>query len=386
MSTFVESATAANQAVLTGLTGAAALAKNQSASFNGETVVHLANPQELLADAAEELTFGHSEHAETKLTKRKIAEASRLKTFAAEQAEKYLAQVPDLERQQKLDEFTQSILGKKDGGGGGSSGHSKEDLLEAARGFSDDVSHQFLALEYLQGEAARTDAPEAMLDAIDAAMGELEAREGPAIVAGLNVSATAQEFASPETGDLAPFRGLYRDVVLDYGGINDAYAKIMEQNPTGNFADSVEFVLKGLGADLGGSQTSLSPVRLKAVLDDMDKLKSLATMFEGCGDLLGRVQRKYDDSAQEVQPKALMTELLGAQTKGWQGGAFLADLPDKLHITSGEPEIYFLQGFKELVRSMPTKVFDGDLAKRERLMQAVQEAVDTAIDNEWDDE
>ena len=360
--------------------GAAARTAGDTATrFRGESMVHLANPTAMLEDAAEELSFAQAEKVETRLSKRKIGEARTLKSFAAEQAQKYLEQVPDLERTQKLEDFAQRILGKNRG-----DGQSREDLREAAEQFSEDVSHQFLALEFLRGEAAKAGAPADALAAIEGAIADLRGDHAPAILAGLNVSRAARDFAPDGAEDLGPLRNLYRDVVLDYDSVRDAYDKIRENHAAGDLKGAVNFLLKGLGADLGSGNSSLSPVRLKAILDDMDKLKSLVTLHDDCADLLGRVQKQGDGgNAAGVTPDEFMGEVLDVQARGWRGGGMVSNLPEKLRIASGEPEIYFLQGFKELMRSMPVKVFDGDMTRRERLMQTVQEAIDTAIDNEW---
>ena len=355
---------------------------DKSAQFKGESMVHLSNPTAILEDAAEELSFAQSEKVETKLSKRKLEKTGSLKTLAAEQAQKYLEQVPDLERQQKLEDFARKVLrDKRDGR------QSGDDLRHEAEQFSDDVTHQFLALQYLREEAVRQGAPAELLNAIQDAAAGLENDQGPAIVAGLNVSRAAREFAPEGTDNLDPLRDLYRDVVLDYSSIEDAYEKLTAADAGKDFKTSVNFLLKGLGADLGSGNSSLSGVRLKAIMDDMDKLKSLTTLYDDCADLLHRVQNRVGEgNAAGVTSEDLMGTLLQAQSHGWQGSSFFSALPDKFHIAKGEPEIYFLQGFKEVMRSMPTKAFDGDLAKRERLLQSVQEAVDTAIDEEWSDD
>ncbi|MCY3731792.1 MAG: TyeA family type III secretion system gatekeeper subunit, partial [Rhodospirillaceae bacterium] len=75
-------------------------------------------------------------------------------------------------------------------------------------------------------------------------------------------------------------------------------------------------------------------------------------------------------------------ELLNAQNRAWQGADAFSGLPAKMGVHGDEAGIYFLQGFKELVRFVPLKAFGDDLGKRDRVMMSVQQALDVAIDNE----
>ena len=104
-------------------------------------------------------------------------------------------------------------------------------------------------------------------------------------------------------------------------------------------------------------------------------------MHGQCADLLERIHGNFH-VATRTGTDDLMKELLVAQDKGWQGGAFFSGLPGKLGITGSGATIYFLQGFKEVARLIPLKVFDGDQSKRNRLLQSIQQALDTVIENE----
>ena len=350
-------------------------------SFRGENVEHVRNPTAELQDAAEELTFAEGERVEKKISKRKLASGRLERSAAVEQAEKYLREVPDLERRERLSEFVKRTLeGEAD----------SQALLGSARQFSDDATHQFLALTHL-GEALEGAADPTFGIALDEALATLESEHGPAIRAGLNVSAVASAFAGTEVGDVQGLRDLYRDVVLDCEDIRQAYERVEQDHPGKSFEEAVRFMLKALGADLAANVQSVSKAHLSQIMDDMYQLKSLSTAHEQCEDLVRRVRRNYGiapqvtGSAASPSPSAardLLGELLAAQGRAWQGAEAFTGLPQKMGVHGDEAGIYLLQGFKELVRFLPLKAFGGDATARDRVMLAVQEALDVAIDDE----
>ncbi|MDE0365560.1 MAG: type III secretion system gatekeeper subunit SctW [Gammaproteobacteria bacterium] len=344
-------------------------------SFRGEQVQHVRNPTAELQDAAEELTFGESERVEKKLSQRKLKSGAGIRSAVVEQAEKYLRDVPDLEKKQKLSDFARSILeeGRPPG---------RDELRERARKFSNDPTHQFLALEFSREQAATGDADPALIEALDDAIAALQAESGPAIQAGLNVSPVAHRFAGRNVGDMQQLRDIYRDVVLDCRTINDAYERVVADHPGKSFDEAVRFMLKALGADLAASTGSVSKVRLRQIVDDMYQLKSLNSVHEQCEDLVRRVRRNFGAEPGPDAARDLVSELLTAQDRAWQGADAFAALPGKMGVQRDDAGIYVLQGFKELVRFVPLKAFGDDMAKRDRVMISVQQALDAAIDTE----
>ena len=344
-------------------------------SFRGEQIRHVRNPTAELQDAAEELTFGESERVEKKLSQRKLRSGAGIRSAIVEQVEKYLRDVPDLEKNQKLTDFAGSILERGRAPGA-------DALRERARKFSDDPTHQFLALEFSREQAVAGDADPAVVEALDEAMAALQAESGPAIQAGLNVSAVARRFADREVGDTQQLRDIYRDIVLDCRTINDAYDRVVADHPGRSFDEAVRFMLKALGADLAASARSVSKVRIKQIVDDMYQLKSLNSVFEQCEDLVRRVHRNFGAEPGPDAVRDLVSELLTAQDRAWQGADAFGALPGKMGVQGDDAGIYVLQGFKELVRFVPLKAFGDDMAKRDRLMISVQQALDVAIDAE----
>ncbi len=344
-------------------------------SFRGERVDLVPNPTAQLQEAAEELTFLRSERVARKLAQRRLASQRATGSFALDQTRRYLEQVPDLERNQKLAEFARSILASGELAG-------PQELRQSARVFSSDPTHQFLALSFALGQAVSQNAEPALVAALEDAIESLREESGPAIQAGLNVSTVAQRFSGEDLGSIQDLRDLYRDVVLDCEEINDAFQRIVKGHPGRTFDEAVGFLLNALGADLAAASQTVSRTRLKQIVNDMHQLKSLNSVHQQCKELMLRAQRNHGADAGPLAPRNLMSELLGAQGRAWQGADAFSGLPEKLGVQSQEGAIYLLQGFKELVRSMPLKAFGDDLSQRDRVMISVQQALDLAIDNE----
>ena len=343
----------------------------------GERVGHVRDPTAELQDAAEELTFAESEAVEKRLSQRKLKSGAH-DPARLEQIRQYLRDVPDVERNERLVDFATSLLGEN--------APAPEGLRERARRFSDDETHQYMALSFAREQAQEQDADAELVAALDSAIAGLRAESGAAIQAGLNVSAVADEFARSGSGTVGDLRDLYRDVALDCADIGAAYQRVVADHPGKDFDDAVRFLLRALGADLAASARSISKPRIRQLMDDMYQLKSLNSVHEQCVDLLRRVRRNYGAELADSAPRDLLGELLTAPDRAWQGADAFSGLPPKMGVHGDQAGIYLLQGFKELVRFLPQKAFGDDAAKRDRVMVSVQQALDVAIDNEdYDD-
>lgn len=348
-------------------------------SFRGENVERVRDPSAVLQDAAEELSFGEGERTEKKLSQRKLSSERSSRNAALEQLQQYLKDVPDLERNQKLADFAKSVLQRKPP-------PDEEELRDSAGGFSDDVTHQFLALSFLGDQAKASGASAEFVATVASAADALQTEQGPAIQAGLNVSGVAQQFSSESLGDIQQLRDFYRNIVLDCSTIKDAFQRITDDHSDKEFGDAVRFMLNALATDLDATPQSVSKGRLRQIMDDMYQLRALNSVHGQCADLLARVGRNFGAEVSPAATKNLLSELLSAQDRAWQGADAFSNLSAKMGLKGNDADIYFLQGFKELVRFVPLKAFGDEANVRDRVLGAVQQALDVAIDNEeYDD-
>ncbi|MDW2334594.1 SctW family type III secretion system gatekeeper subunit VopN, partial [Vibrio sp. 1069] len=130
-------------------------------SYRGETVlVHNATPS--LFDAMEELTSLGSEKAEKDLTKRKIKDGGVRVNEAHELVSDYLRKVPDLEKNQKIKDLAAKMAG------GNISTIAQ--LQAYLNGFSEEKSHQYLALKAVKKYLSANPESKHLLALIDQAI------------------------------------------------------------------------------------------------------------------------------------------------------------------------------------------------------------------------
>ncbi len=343
-------------------------------NYQGQRVSLVADPVAMLEDSAEELSFVHSEKVEKKLAKRKLGKTG-LKSFAMKQAELYLKQVNDLEKNKKLAAFAKQIAQMH-------KSPTAKQLQELAAKSYPDVSHQFLALSYARDFLREEGAAPGLIANVGNAVTQLEAQHGPEIHAGINVSASASAAAEQGVGEVQELRDLYRDVVLDYKSITQAYSKVVKDYGKQKFMETVGFLLDGLAAEVETDNRSLPKSHLKAIMDDMYQLKLLGGMYHQCEELMDKVHGNYQ-LASAHGGQALLQQVLELKEKGWYSDQLVEDVAEKLNIDQVSAKIYFFKGLKDLIRLIPYKAFD-DENKRAELTGSVQQALDKAIDQEFE--
>ncbi|APX06703.1 MULTISPECIES: TyeA family type III secretion system gatekeeper subunit [Vibrio] len=85
----------------------------------------------------------------------------------------------------------------------------------------------------------------------------------------------------------------------------------------------------------------------------------------------------------------LMSDVIALVEQRWVGSAEIWNLVNAMELASTERKISFFRELHKLIRHIPIDVFN-DEEQRQNLIQAVQKALDEAIDLEeeemWDDE
>ncbi|AMF98977.1 TyeA family type III secretion system gatekeeper subunit [Vibrio harveyi] len=85
----------------------------------------------------------------------------------------------------------------------------------------------------------------------------------------------------------------------------------------------------------------------------------------------------------------LMSDVIALVEQRWGGSEEIWNLANAMELESTERKISFFRELHKLVRHIPIDVFN-DEEQRQNLIQAVQKALDEAIDLEeeemWDDE
>ncbi|ELV8723345.1 type III secretion system gatekeeper subunit SctW [Vibrio harveyi] len=248
-------------------------------NYRGETVrVH--NATQSLFDAMEELTSLGSEKAEKDLTKRKVKDGGIRVNEAHELVSDYLRKVPDLEKNQKIKDLAAKMA----------SGNLSTiaQLQVYLNGFSEEKSHQYLALKAVKKFLGANPESKNLLALIDQALLNFEQNPDSwsQIDTEIRVSSFADEY-SQEQGfsSLHQLRGFYRDTVHSYQGLGSAYKDVVERFGEKEVSTAVDFMLQGMSADLSVQGSNIDSVKLQLLMSDMQKLKTLNTLQDQVGNL-----------------------------------------------------------------------------------------------------
>ncbi|HHX8285981.1 TPA: type III secretion system gatekeeper subunit SctW [Vibrio diabolicus] len=245
---------------------------SRKGNYRGETVrVH--NATQSLFDAMEELTSLGSEKAEKDLTKRKVKDSGVRVNEAHELVSDYLRKVPDLEKNQKIKDLAAKMAG------GNISTIAQ--LQAYLNGFSEEKSHQYLALEAVKKFLSASPESKHLLALIDQAILRIEQNPDSwaQIDTEIRVSNFADEYSQEqEFSSLHQLRGFYRDTVHSYQGLGAAYQDVVARFGEQEVSTAVEFMLQGMSADLSVQGSSIDSVKLQWLMSDMQKLKTLNTL------------------------------------------------------------------------------------------------------------
>ena len=227
-------------------------------AFMGNAVVQQPSPESLLADAAEELTFSADTTDDFELEERK--ERDKIKKSEEERVKLYQELMHEAGKSEQLNQLRDSL-------------HTRADsrrALDKAREYFPDPSDAWAALRQMQEELRSGEADEALLSDVDAAVAELEEREGPAIRAGVQGALASAGFR--DLGGSDEMRDFYRRTVCEFGSVNEVFAHVMEKYG-GDFDKAMvsrrQSADKGIGSGQAGSLLNFGAGRAGAAIGDV---------------------------------------------------------------------------------------------------------------------
>jgi type III secretion protein W len=100
---------------------------------------------------------------------------------------------------------------------------------------------------------------------------------------------------------------------------------------------------------------------------------------------MGSPMASADDDDIAGQAFELMKDLINITGEKWVSAARFSAMADRWELSEPQARITFLTGVKALLRDMPVKVFQ-DADQRQSIISAAQEALDSAIDLEEEQE
>ncbi|WP_086677329.1 SctW family type III secretion system gatekeeper subunit VopN, partial [Vibrio parahaemolyticus] len=155
-------------------------------------------------------------------------------------------------------------------------------------GFSEEKSHQYLALKAVKKYLSANPESKHLLALIDQAILKIEQNPDSwsQIDTEIRVSHFADEFSKEqEFSSLHQLRGFYRDTVHSYQGLGSAYQDVVERFGEQEVSTAVDFMLQGMSADLSVQGSNIDSVKLQLLMSDMQKLKTLNTLQDQVGRL-----------------------------------------------------------------------------------------------------
>jgi type III secretion protein W len=346
-------------------TGAGQTMGQQKGMALGETVVQVQG-EFSLADSAEELSLHMSEKTESKTHAERTVKADRpTQVMNMEQIEELLDETHDADAQAKLGELTKHLLEGK--------GNPRE---QAGQAF-EDISQQYLALQYALKKGEQEGASVEVLEGLRDAIADMEMESGPEIRAGINTLRTAGAFSADATG-VADFQRTYRDVVLGENSLSKTLNLAIERFGEKDVARGVKQLIQALGADLAATKPSTDSNRLQSLIQDLYQLEVAVTVLDGCAELS---EAHVARGGAPIDGTKLMRDLVSVTGERWVSASRFTGIADTHNVREPEARIPFLTSVKHMLRDLPVQIYP-DTDTRQSILGASQEALDIAIDEE----
>ena len=339
-----------------------------SGSFMGNAVVQVPTPESLLADAAEELSFSADTTDDFELEERK--ERDKIKKAEEDRVKLYQELMHEAGKSEQLNQMRDSLRNRAD----------SRRALDKAREYFPDPSDAWAALKEVQEELRREGADESLIKDVDAAVAELEEREGPAIRAGVQGALAAAGFA--DLGGSDEMRDFYRRTVCEFSTVNEVFGHVMETYG-GDFERAMDFLFSALSADIAADTPSMGVRHLESVHENLGKVRLTQSAYRLCQNMMDRWERVHGVKTREggLTALELLGDIVDLRTKRFLGSMQIESILAKAGAPDIEREVLFLQELLTTTRNFPTALFD-DEQGRMKVLDAVQEAVDKAVERE----
>lgn len=350
-------------------TGAASSAGALAAgSLMGNAAVQVEDPMSLLADAAEELTFAADTTDEFELEDRK--ERERAEESLAERVKLYQDLMHEAGKAQDIDRLKDSLRARE----------GREKAAREALYRFPDPSDAYAALsDALESLSNDPSVDPAVLEDVRQGLAELEAEHGPRIRSGIQGALAAAGYADLDGTD--NLRDLYRQTVCDFTDVNAAFAHIHEKYGGVGFDKAMDFLFNALSNDLATDVPSMETTHLENVHANLEQVRLLQSTHVQCERLLQRWESVHGVADAALTPMELLGDMVNLRNENFLGAMHIDCIAAKAKAPDIERQVLFLQELLNMTRNLPVRLFDGEQG-RMKVLDAVQEAVDNAIQRE----
>ena len=339
-----------------------------SGSFMGCAVQVAPTPEELLADAAEELSFSADTTDDFELEERK--EKDKSLQAQMERVRLYQELMHQAGKSEQMGKLRDSLRARAD----------SRRALDKAREFFPDPSDAWAALLAISDELKKSGADPALVRDVENAAAELEERDGASIRAGIQGALSARGYEDLGTADA--LRDLYRQTACSFTSVGEVFENIQGEHG-GDFERAMDFLFSALSADIESDAPSMGRAHLEGVHESLGKVRLTQSAYRLCENMLQRWENVHGVKGGQdgLTAMQLLKDVLSFKDMRFLGGVHLEPLLQKAHAPDIEHEVLFLQELLNTTRSFPVTLFD-DEQGRMKVMDAVQEAVDQAIARE----
>ena len=357
-----------NAAPLSGSGGIDSATKADAASsaqgeWKGLAVSAADDQASLIADAAEELTFGASETVERKVAERKKSDKGS-RGLAIKPPEEVIEKI-----QRRSQEKLEKLLVAVRAGRGNPAA-----LRQALDAFSRDLSERHAAMLWLEREL---EGEPSFVALIRRERETLEAEHPHEIQAAYNID----DVDTAGMADRNAGKTLYQRTILGHGGMSAMLQEILERKGGGSFGASVDYLRRAVGADISAATPSVDMRELEAMNNDLYHLRAIGDFISDFDADLGKTR---EQSGKAPLPEA------GRETL-----SLLCRVKDeRLVVLDGLKTILALEGEKDptydvlalgqsqrMAHRLPAKVFM-DEDSRQRVLSAGQRLLDVAVELE----
>ncbi|MEM9045799.1 MAG: type III secretion system gatekeeper subunit SctW [Pseudomonadota bacterium] len=250
--------------------------------------VKMVDMNSLIQNAAEELTSLKSEDAEKEASERDVEEGRKAESLErvlqVSEVDDILRTLGDLDKRDLFRSLKALIQQQHE---------NPDQFLKDAKEEFEQPAHQYALLKSLVAALKARGAPPEQIKAAEQAVADLMKESGKEITAALNIGEEANNFKS-DLGDVSDLRNTYTTNVHDYQSISSVLNDLVQRFGEEKLENSINFMLKALASDLDSGGSSINETQLQLIMNDMNRLKTMATMLGNCGFLVKNVERMLE--------------------------------------------------------------------------------------------
>ena len=337
--------------------------------FMGHAVQVSESPESLLADAAEELGFSVDNTKDYDVNERK--ERGKAALSQLERVRMYEELMHKVGKGQQLDRLVDSIR------------KNPKDFQQIARQARDafpDPSDAWAALKIAAERLKEAGESPDTIAAIERAAAEMEKTDGVAIRTGIQGALSSAGYES--IGEPDSLKDLYRSTVGEFSSVNEVFTSI-QKTYGNNFEKAMDFLFSAISSDINSDEPSMDKQHLESVHTKLGLVRLTQSGYRLCCDQMNRWADVHGVTNSSIDAMGLLGEIIALRGQSFLSANSIKMIVDKVNPPDIEKEVLFTQDLLKTTRSFPSALFDDD-AGRMKVLTAVQEAVDEAVQREDD--